>query len=222
MTKINMSSYWLVALLCSHLVVITIAYPQTQLMPQYEQERRYAEKPNHVKKVALDDIDQDIQTNQVSESPFSWTNMLGMKFYLKPHFFLFPLKLKIWKYLGMVMQMMFNNNVAGPTKSDDIDNNTGLGTSPWANIISIGLRIVTSLLGGAPGDGIDKVDNGAAGPMQVSFIFIFFSFSLFYFYSNVVNYTILHLLYNNIMIIKKKKIENCKSQLTLTFDVAPA
>lgn len=67
------------------------------------------------------------------------------------------------------MQMLFNNNAGGsPTKSDDIDSNTGLGQSPWANIISIGLRIVTTLLGGNNGDGIDKVDNGAAGPMQVS------------------------------------------------------
>lgn len=68
----------------------------------------------------------------------------------------------------MVMQMMFNNNaVGGPTKSDDLDQNAGLSQSPWANIISIGLRIVTTLLGGNTGDGIDKVDNGAAGPMQV-------------------------------------------------------
>lgn len=70
------------------------------------------------------------------------------------------------------MQMLFNNNAGGPTKSDDIDNSTGLGQSPWANIISIGLRIVTTLLGGNNGDGIDKVDNGAAGPMQVSVIYI--------------------------------------------------
>lgn len=43
-----------------------------------ENSRRYAEKPNNVKKVALDDIDQDIQTNQISDNPFSWTNMLGL------------------------------------------------------------------------------------------------------------------------------------------------
>lgn len=66
------------------------------------------------------------------------------------------------------MQMMFNNNAIGPNKSDDIDNNGGLSNSPWANIISIGLRIITTLLGGNTSDGIDKVDNGAAGPMQVS------------------------------------------------------
>lgn len=66
------------------------------------------------------------------------------------------------------MQMMFNNNAIGPNKSDDIDSNGGLSNSPWANIISIGLRIITTLLGGNTSDGIDKVDNGAAGPMQVS------------------------------------------------------
>lgn len=68
----------------------------------------------------------------------------------------------------MVMQMMFNNNAIGPNKSDDLDGNGGISNSPWANIISIGLRIITTLLGGNTSDGIDKVDNGAAGPMQVS------------------------------------------------------
>lgn len=68
----------------------------------------------------------------------------------------------------MVMQMFFNGaNVpnASPTKSDDIDN--GIAPSPWANIISIGLKVITALLGGgANNDGIDKVDNGNS-PMQV-------------------------------------------------------
>ena len=39
-------------------------------------DRKFAEKPNAMKKVALDDID-DIQTNQISEGGFSWSNMLG-------------------------------------------------------------------------------------------------------------------------------------------------
>lgn len=67
----------------------------------------------------------------------------------------------------MVMQMFFNgaNAQNSPTKSDDIDN--GIAPSPWANIISVGLKIITALLGGgANNDGIDKVDNGNS-PMQV-------------------------------------------------------
>lgn len=51
--------------------------------PQYyagaapsEDNRKFAEKPNAMKKVALDDID-DIQTNQIQDSGFSWSNMLG-------------------------------------------------------------------------------------------------------------------------------------------------
>jgi hypothetical protein len=73
------------------------------------------------------------------------------------------------------MQMFFNGAQNGaqniPTKSDDIDN--GLAPSPWANIISVGLKIVTALLGGggANNDGIDKVDNGNS-PMQVRRDFI--------------------------------------------------
>lgn len=64
--------------------------------------------------------------------------------------------------------MFFNNaNVQQniPTKSDDIDNGIA-PASPWANIISVGLKIITALLGGGGGDGIDKVDNGNS-PMQV-------------------------------------------------------
>jgi hypothetical protein len=74
----------------------------------------------------------------------------------------------------MVMQMFFNGANGAqsiPTKSDDLDNN-GLAPSPWANIISVGLKIVTALLGGgANNDGIDKVDNGNS-PMQVRKDFI--------------------------------------------------
>lgn len=63
--------------------------------------------------------------------------------------------------------MFFNGQNAQniPTKSDDIDN--GIAPSPWANIISVGLKIITAILGGgANPDGIDKVDNGNS-PMQV-------------------------------------------------------
>lgn len=67
----------------------------------------------------------------------------------------------------MVMQMFFNgaNAQNAPSKSEDLDN--GVAPSPWANIISVGLKIITALLGGgANNDGIDKVDNGNS-PMQV-------------------------------------------------------
>lgn len=43
---------------------------------QEAQERKFAEKPNALKKVAIDDLD-DIQTNSISDSGFSWSNMLG-------------------------------------------------------------------------------------------------------------------------------------------------
>ncbi|XP_055706391.1 uncharacterized protein LOC129803676 isoform X1 [Phlebotomus papatasi] len=110
--------------------------------------RKFAEKPNALKKVALDDIDDDIQTNQIQETGlgFSWTNMLGT-----------------------MLQMLFpggGNN--SPTKSDDIDNNVGFTQSPWTNLLSVGLKILTAILGGGQNnDGIDKVDNGGGGsPMQ--------------------------------------------------------
>jgi hypothetical protein len=66
----------------------------------------------------------------------------------------------------MVMQMFFNQGQPSPVKSDDSEND-GIAPSPWANIITLGLKIFTALLGGgAPNDGIDKVDNGNS-PMQV-------------------------------------------------------
>ncbi|XP_046664619.1 uncharacterized protein LOC124357155 isoform X2 [Homalodisca vitripennis] len=112
--------------------------------------RKFAEKPNASKKVVTledrNDID-DLQTNQISDAGFSWSNMLAM-----------------------VMQMLFNpisNQQVGPNKSDSIDTDQGISPSPWANLLTMGLKILTAILGGggAPqGDGIDKVDNSS--PMQ--------------------------------------------------------
>ncbi|XP_056631985.1 uncharacterized protein LOC130442041 [Diorhabda sublineata] len=113
-------------------------------------ERKYAEKPNAIKKVALDRLD-DVETNSIAESSdnsitngggFSWSNLLGM-----------------------VMQMIFSpGGNQGPNKSDDLD--TPVQPSPWANLLSVGLKILTAILGGGnTGDGIDKVDNGNS-PLQ--------------------------------------------------------
>ncbi|XP_033335014.1 uncharacterized protein LOC117225502 isoform X2 [Megalopta genalis] len=117
-------------------------YSQQLQQPQPQQireDRKFAEKPNAMKKVALDDLD-DISTNQIQEgssSGFSWSNMLSM-----------------------VMQMLLGQTggVAGPSKNDIDD---GAPTSPWANLLSMGFRLITALLGGPqqPVDGIDKVDN---------------------------------------------------------------
>ncbi|XP_053683066.1 uncharacterized protein LOC128733480 isoform X3 [Sabethes cyaneus] len=140
----------LFCLVCHFILAQT--YPQIpnseeiqQLHPTYytnpQINRKFAEKPNVIKKVALDDID-DIQTNQIQDVGFSWSNMLGM-----------------------LMQMMFNGGNNAPMKSDDIDNGGTFSQSPWANVISVGLKIITALLGGGTNDGIDKVDNGSS-PMQ--------------------------------------------------------
>lgn len=69
------------------------------------------------------------------------------------------------------MQMIFNPGGAatGPNKSESLDDGT-VPTSPWANLLSVGLKILTAILGGgavAQSDGIDKVDNGGS-PLQVS------------------------------------------------------
>lgn len=67
------------------------------------------------------------------------------------------------------MQMIFSPAAnQGPNKSDGLDD--GVAPSPWANLLSVGLKILTAILGGGGAgggsDGIDKVDNGS--PMQVS------------------------------------------------------
>lgn len=50
--------------------------------------------------------------------------------------------------------------------------------SPWANFLTVGLKILTAILGGGTGggDGIDKVDNGS--PMQVSYMIMFQIFTI--------------------------------------------
>ncbi|KAM7360155.1 uncharacterized protein ACRADG_003677 isoform 2-T2 [Cochliomyia hominivorax] len=159
----KLNSYILLAIVATNCLLLTFAYPQNEvyqrrLQQRYQQQqqvspvyavgqentaRKYAVKPNASKKVALDDVEDDIEGNQIQEAPngFSWSNMLGT-----------------------VLTMFFNGAGNAPTKSDDVDG--GFGASPWANVISMGLKIINTLLGGgAPSDGIDKVDNGGS-PMQ--------------------------------------------------------
>jgi hypothetical protein len=160
----------LFALVVSSSIVSTISYPsdggfvpvRTPQLPAQRIDRKFAEKPNAIKKVALDDLD-DIQTNQISETGggFSWSNLLGKSVSM------YASLLKSGP--GMVMQMIFNPGPhQGPNKSEGLDD-TGVAPSPWANLFSVGLKILTAILGGGVGgnsDGIDKVDNGS--PMQVS------------------------------------------------------
>ncbi|XP_052130855.1 uncharacterized protein LOC113203825 isoform X5 [Frankliniella occidentalis] len=113
-----------------------------QPQPQAEA-RKYAEKPNAMKKVPIDNDLDDIQTNQISDG-FSWSSMLSM-----------------------IMQMLFNGGAqAGPSKSEGLDDDNMAPASPWAQVLQVGLKILSHFLGGgaAAGDGIDKVDNSS--PMQ--------------------------------------------------------
>lgn len=87
---------------------------QQQLRQQQQSEelRKFAEKQNSLKKVSLDDIDQDIQTNQIDGNTFSWTNMLGS-----------------------LMQMFFaNQNLLATTKVEDSDGNGISAANPWTNV----------------------------------------------------------------------------------------
>ena len=69
--------------------------------------------------------------------------------------------------LSMLMQMLLGQTggATGPSKNEIDD---GAPASPWANLLSVGLRVLTALLGGPQQsvDGIDKVDNQSS-PMQV-------------------------------------------------------
>ncbi|XP_051157187.1 uncharacterized protein LOC127279091 isoform X2 [Leptopilina boulardi] len=137
--------------LCSCLLVFGQAFslPQhVEFSEHYQQKavdsRKFAEKPNSLKKVGLDDIE-EISTNQIQEggnTGFSWSNMLSM-----------------------LMQMLLGQTtgITGPSKNE-IDE---VPPSPWANLLSVGLRVLTAILGGPQQtvDGIDKVDNQSS-PMQ--------------------------------------------------------
>jgi len=67
------------------------------------------------------------------------------------------------------MQMIFNpgGGATGPNKSEGLDDGP-VPTSPWANLLAVGLKILTAILGGGAAtqsEGIDKVDNGGS-PLQ--------------------------------------------------------
>lgn len=101
--KQQIAGWTLFTILVSHSVLMTLAAPQQPAQQQigghftqqhhqpqpnryitsgvtadnHNDYRKFAEKPNSIKKVALDDIDEDIQTNQINDNGFSWSNMLG-------------------------------------------------------------------------------------------------------------------------------------------------
>ncbi|KAM0726204.1 hypothetical protein ACS0PU_007388 [Formica fusca] len=120
----------LIALVLGHAATLpqhpqyTQQYPQEYQQQQVREDRKFAEKPNAMKKVAIDDLE-DISTNQIQEgssSGFSWSNMLGM-----------------------LMQMLLGQTggATGPSKNEIDD---GATTSPWTNLLSVGFRVLTALL----------------------------------------------------------------------------
>ena len=142
------NAYVLLAIVATNCILLTFAYPQNEVYQrrlQYRQQqqqqlqqqqispvyaggqenvaRKYAVKPNASKKVALDDVEDDIEANQIQEAPngFSWSNMLGT-----------------------VLTMFFNGAANSPTKSDDVDG--GFAGSPWANVISMGISLLNTFM----------------------------------------------------------------------------
>lgn len=76
------------ALLTSSSIISTLAYPNQHIerssfvpsrmpqLPAQRIERKFVEKPNAIKKVALDDLN-DIETNEIQEPGFTWSSLLG-------------------------------------------------------------------------------------------------------------------------------------------------
>ncbi|XP_076168811.1 uncharacterized protein LOC143147451 [Ptiloglossa arizonensis] len=129
-------------------------YPQ-QLQQQTREDRKFAEKPNAMKKVGLDDL-HEVGSNQIQASSeidpmdggvsnaFSWSSMLSMM-------------------MRLLLGRMAGDNEASKNEIDD-----GASVSPWTNLVSVGLRVITALIGGpqhSDGEGIDKVNNDGS-PMQ--------------------------------------------------------
>ena len=74
-------------------------YPQQfqqQFQQQVRDERKFAEKPNAMKKVALDDLD-DISTNQIQVNPIRDTLLYCKKKYLDTEHILFYFETPIIK-----------------------------------------------------------------------------------------------------------------------------
>ncbi|XP_076291217.1 uncharacterized protein LOC143214280 [Lasioglossum baleicum] len=128
------------------------ALPQSPQYPQQSQQRvrddrKFAEKPNAMKKVGIDDLN-EVNTNQIQETTsntsFSWSNMLG------------------------VLMRLLLGRVAGDNEASKNEIEDGAPASPWANAVAVGLRVITAFLGGPQhGDieGVDKVNNDGS-PMQ--------------------------------------------------------
>lgn len=138
----QLNAYLLLATVILNSLLMTIAYPQTafppsrkhishssggdgsdgHLSPVYdpvkENARKFAVKPNASKKVALDDVDNDLSDTHIQEAPigFSWSNMLST-----------------------ILNMFFSGGALVPSKSDDIETTGGFAGSPWANVISMGM-----------------------------------------------------------------------------------
>ncbi|XP_078046686.1 uncharacterized protein LOC144475038 [Augochlora pura] len=142
------------AAICMVVLVLgkVVALPQS---PQYTQQnqqrvrddRKFAEKPNAMKKVGIDELN-EVNTNQIQESngnsSFSWSNMLG------------------------VLMRLLLGRVAGDNEASKNEIEDGAPASPWANVVAVGLRVITALIGGPQhGDieGIDKTNNDGS-PMQ--------------------------------------------------------
>ena len=121
MLSTRASGWCFVTLIVSSLIMTTIALPQQQIAMRQRLDtdnRKFAEKPNALKKVALDDLDDDIQSNQIGDNVngFSWSSVMGT-----------------------MLQMLFNGGLmAGPNKSDDVEPAPAFGNSPWAQIFSVG------------------------------------------------------------------------------------
>jgi hypothetical protein len=147
----KITGWSLLTLLISSSILTTMAYPNAvnnqiatqqqlrQSQPNYvplngqlhEDTRKFAEKPNALKKVELDDIDDDLNTNQIQDSStgFSWSNVLGSLMSGKNNPF--------QSIAGGLLTMLFNGGTS-PVKSDNLDADGGYQASPWANIISVG------------------------------------------------------------------------------------
>lgn len=66
--------------------------------------------------------------------------------------------------MRLLLGRMAGDNEASKNEIDD-----GASVSPWTNLVSVGLRVITALIGGpqhSDGEGIDKVNNDGS-PMQV-------------------------------------------------------
>lgn len=111
-------------------------------IPQRAEDRKFAEKPNAIKKVTFEEIE-EIKNNEIGDSVgFSWSNILST-----------------------LLRMVFPQDNAFTSSGPSKENSEGSAPTLWQNLLQLGLKILSAIMGGgAQSESIEKIDSNS--PLQ--------------------------------------------------------